>query len=327
MSPHTIRKTGVSLALGSGAAKGLAHIGIINALKEAELEIKAISGTSMGALIGACYANTGDVSEIEEISLKIDWKQVLKLADPKLMLMSKGMIHGQKVKELLRAIIGNVEFKDLKIPLFISASDTETGEEVVIKDGPVVDAVMASIAIPGIFMPVKHGSKFLIDGGIVNPVPVSTLKKMDFPYIIGCNVIDIPSRRTRFRKKKARHPEIIKEEKMSPVRASVHERIKKLLSGNRIKIDNFQNFFLSLKNKLYATHGSIDPDTPNIFKTVLTSFYIMQHEITQYKMQDAQAIISPSTSQIAWWEFYRAKEIIHEGYLAAKRFLASHQIP
>ena len=170
------RRPKIGLALGSGAARGLAHIGIIKALKEKNIPIDMIAGSSMGALVGACYARSGEITDLEEIVLRMDWKQLARLADPNLALLFKGVIHGKKVKEILRTLIGDVEFKDLKIPLAVVATDVSTGEEMIIKEGSVIEAVRASVSIPAIFMPVKLNNRFLMDGGIVNPVPVNVVK-------------------------------------------------------------------------------------------------------------------------------------------------------
>ncbi len=147
------KKSKVGLALGSGSARGLAHIGVLRALKEKNISIDMIAGSSMGALVGACYARNEEIRDIEETVLNLDWRQLAQLADPNLALLFKGVIHGKKVKELLKTVIGDVKFKDLKISLAVVATDVNTGEEVVIKEGSVIEAVRASISIPAIFMP------------------------------------------------------------------------------------------------------------------------------------------------------------------------------
>ena len=189
------KKTG--LALGGGAARGLAHIGVLKALAENNVPVDMIAGTSIGALVGACFAKDGEIDTLEEIVLNIDWKQLALLVDPNLALLKKGFIHGEKIKELLRSIIGDIEFKDLKIPFRVIATDATTGEEIVIDGGSVAEAVRASISIPVLFTPVKFGNKFLIDGGMVNPVPVDTAKNMGAEFIIACNVIPEPQKRKR----------------------------------------------------------------------------------------------------------------------------------
>ena len=196
------KKKKVGLVLGSGAARGLAHIGVIKALEEDNVSIDMIAGTSIGALVGACYAKKGEIADFEEVVLNMDWKRLLQLADPNLAFMLKGFVQGEKVKELLKTILGDIEFKDLKIPLAVVATDVNTGEEVIIKEGSVVEAVRASISIPVIFTPVKFKDRFLIDGGLVNPVPVGVAKRMGATSIIVCNIIQPPGERKVNKKQK-----------------------------------------------------------------------------------------------------------------------------
>ena len=134
-------KPKIGLALGSGSARGLAHIGVLKALKEKNISIDVIAGSSMGAFVGACYARNEDITNLEEVVLNLDWKQFAQLADPNLALLFKGIFSGKKVKELLRTIIGDVKFKDLKIPLAVVTTDVNTGEEIVIKEGSVIEAI------------------------------------------------------------------------------------------------------------------------------------------------------------------------------------------
>lgn len=192
-----MKKTKIGLALGGGAARGLAHIGVLKALVENNVPIDVIAGTSIGALVGACFAKDGEINTLEEIVLNIDWRRLALLVDPNLALLKKGFIHGEKIKELLCSIIGDIEFKDLKIPLRVIATDVITGKEVVIYSGSVAEAVRASISIPVIFTPVKFGNKFLVDGGVVNPVPVNIARNMGAEFIIACNVIPEPKKRGR----------------------------------------------------------------------------------------------------------------------------------
>jgi len=192
-----MKKAKIGLALGGGAARGLAHIGVLKALVENNVPIDVIAGTSIGALVGACFAKDGEINTLEEIVLNIDWRQLALLLDPNLALLKKGFIHGEKIKELLCSIIGDIEFKDLKIPFRVIATDVTTGEEVVIDSGSVAEAVRASISIPVIFTPVKFENKFLVDGGIVNPVPVNIARNMGAEFIIACNVIPEPQKRGR----------------------------------------------------------------------------------------------------------------------------------
>ena len=185
----------IGLALGSGAARGLAHIGILKALKEAAIPIDLIAGTSMGAMIGACFAKEGNIVAVEEIALKTNLRQLAHLLDPKLTSLRKGLIHGKRIEELLYSLIGDVEFKDLRIPLAAVATDVNTGQEVVITQGPVIDAVRASISIPGILVPTAVEGRCLVDGGITNPVPADILQDMGAKFIIAVNVLTAPQGR------------------------------------------------------------------------------------------------------------------------------------
>ncbi len=187
----------IGLALGTGAAKGLAHIGVLKALKEAEIPVDMVAGASMGAMVGACFANDGDISTAEKMALETGWRQVARILDLKLSFLGKGLIRGQRVEALLHSMIGDAEFKDLKIPFAAVATDVNTGEEVVIKKGSVIQAVRASISIPGIFVPVPFEGKCLVDGGLVNPVPADVLRDMGAKFVIAVNVLVAPWRGKR----------------------------------------------------------------------------------------------------------------------------------
>jgi NTE family protein len=186
----------VGLALGSGVARGLAHIGVLKVLEEAQVPIDMIAGTSIGALVGACYARDGKISRAEEAALKVGWREFARLLYPNLASMRKGLIHSKRVEEMLRYLIGDAQFKDLLLPLAAVATDIHTGEEVVIKTGLVIDAVRASISIPAVFVPVKLDGRCLVDGGVTNPVPADVVRAMGADIVIAVNVLTDPSRQT-----------------------------------------------------------------------------------------------------------------------------------
>ena len=185
----------VGLALGSGAARGLAYIGVLEVLQKEEIPIDMIAGTSAGAVVGALYADGKDTEQIKDLVLNIHWWWLTPLMD--LTLPRTGFIGGRKVKELLQSHIGDVEFADLKIPLACVATDIMTGEEVIIDEGSVLEAVRASISMPVIFALAEWRGRYLVDGGLVNPVPVSVLKRMGADYIIAVNVIPPPQARAK----------------------------------------------------------------------------------------------------------------------------------
>ena len=194
-SSAELRRKKIGLALGSGAARGLAHIGVLEVLKKEGIPIDMIAGTSAGAVFGAIYAWSTDTDQIKKQALEMNWKKIAPLIDPSL--PKTGLIKGKKIKNLLASYIGgNIRFSDLKIPFACVATDIETGEEVVIDRGSVPEALRASISVPAIFTVVKRGDRYLVDGGLANPVPVSVVKRMGADFIIAVNVMPRVTDRT-----------------------------------------------------------------------------------------------------------------------------------
>jgi len=199
------RKRKVGLALGGGAARGLAHIGVLEVLQKEGIPIDLIAGTSIGAVIGAVYAQGKDVQEIKKLALEVVEKRFT-FIDPSL--PRTGFIKGRKIKEALASFIGGeIRFSDLKTPFACVATDIDTGEEVVIDEGSVPEAVRASISIPAIFTLVKWKGRYLVDGGLTNPVPVSILQRMGADFTIAINVIPaVTERAHRVKKERSADP-------------------------------------------------------------------------------------------------------------------------
>lgn len=160
----------VSLVLGAGGARGLAHIGVIQWLLEQGYEIRSIAGSSMGALVGGIYA-TGKLTAYSEWILALERIQVLRLLDPAF--GRAGLFKGERVIEVLRELIGDAEIADLPVSYTAVAMDLESGKEIWLREGKLFDAIRASIAIPLLFTPVYAGGRTLVDGGLVNPVPIA----------------------------------------------------------------------------------------------------------------------------------------------------------
>jgi len=177
----------IGLALGGGYAWGLAHIGVLRVLKDEGIPIDMIAGTSIGAFIGAFYAARGNITRIEKVANNLTRARLLSLVD--LTFPKTGLIGGYRLKSWGKSIFGrDIKFKDLQIPFACVATDIVTGREVVIKEGSVMEAVRASFSVPGLFSVVKREGKYMVDGSLVNPVPVSTLKDMGAEFIIAVNV-------------------------------------------------------------------------------------------------------------------------------------------
>ncbi len=195
----------VGLALGSGAARGLAHIGVLEILENEGIPVDMLAGTSTGAAVGALYTQGKNADHIKKLVLDLSWKKLTPLIDPSL--PKTGLLKGKKIKDLMAASIGgDIKFSDLKMPFACVATDIDTGEEIVIDRGSVLEAVRASISIPAIFTIVQHEGRYLVDGGLVNPVPVSVLKQMGADFIIAVNVIpDVADRAEHVGKERREH--------------------------------------------------------------------------------------------------------------------------
>lgn len=181
-----MKKPKIGLALGSGGARGLAHIGIIKALEEANIPIDFIAASSIGAMVGGFYAAGLSIREIEEIALSTSWRRVVSvLFEPRL---RQGLIGGEKVKTFIDGYINGKEFKDCRIPFVAVATNLKTGESVILDKGRITPAIRASISIPLIFKPVEIEGKILADGGLSAPVPVEIVRNMGADIVIAVNL-------------------------------------------------------------------------------------------------------------------------------------------
>ena len=177
----------VGLALSSGGARGIAHIGVLEVLEEEGIPVDMIAGTSFGALIGAAYASGKSFAEMKDRAADLGSRRFSMLAD--LALPRTGLIRGRRMENLMRSAIGDVEFSDLRIPLACVATDISTGEEVVMREGLVWKAIRVSFSPPVMVAVARWQGRYLADGAMVNPVPVSPLKEMGADFTIAVNVI------------------------------------------------------------------------------------------------------------------------------------------
>ncbi|KZO01568.1 patatin-like phospholipase family protein [Bacillus badius] len=176
----------IGVALGAGGARGFAHIGALKALKKADIPIDMIAGSSMGSFVASLYGTGHDMEQLHKLSTAFRRKYFLDFMIPKM-----GFIAGKKIKNFIRLFTHGKNIEDLNIPIAIVATDIKNAEKVVFKNGPVADAVRASIAIPGIFVPEKIDGRLLVDGGVIDRVPVSVVKEMGADIIIGVDVSSV----------------------------------------------------------------------------------------------------------------------------------------
>jgi NTE family protein len=173
----------LGLALSGGTAKSLAHIGILEALAEAEVEVDYIAGTSGGAIVGAIYAAGFQVKELKEVAAALRWKDLARLTFPRL-----GLLNNSGVARFITDLLGDLTFADLRIPLAIVATDLLTGDKVVFREGKVAEAAMISSSIPNVFEPIERNGTLFTDGGLVEYLPVETVQEFSPDVIVAVNL-------------------------------------------------------------------------------------------------------------------------------------------
>lgn len=295
----------VGLALGSGAARGLAHIGVLKALEEAEIHFDLIAGTSMGAFIGALYAADVPIQNIEETARKIDWKSLTRLLDP--VLPTSGLIDGKKLMAFMAELLPVRTFEELTIPLAVTATDIETGEALVIMQGDLLEALRAGLAFPGIFSPARFGNRFLVDGGLCHPVPTDVVRNLGADRVIGVCAI----------------PEVDKQtpETFLPFTHSNPQEPKPWLERfSAAGVEQLVRRILKQNDQASSVPEEGGRKAPSIFRVCAQSVAIMENEINQLRLDknSLDLVIRPSLHDITLLEFHRAAEIIAAGEAATK---------
>jgi NTE family protein len=307
----------IGLALGSGSARGLAHLGVIRAIEDAGIELDFIAGTSMGALIGAIHA-AGKLGELEATFRTFDWKKTVSFFD--VVLPKSGLLDGARISALARAHIHATSIETLPKPFAAVATDIVSGEEIVIRSGDVIEAVRASLSVPGIFTPVRSNGRVLVDGGLTNPVPVSVARAMGADIVIAVDL----------------NHEIIAGKNMKPLlTAAKTQSTKDSTSGIFSRwVGDYRLSMKDIRQKLLAGDNpasaqfrkwlSTEP-LPSIFEVLLASINIMETRITHARLllDQPDVIIQPPLGHIRFLEFGRAEEIIAIGYEHTQRQLAS----
>lgn len=297
------RRPRIGLALGSGSARGLAHIGVLRALKEARIEVDVVAGTSMGAVIGAVFA-AGRLEGLTAKLQNLDWQSIVALLDP--VFPRSGLIDGQKIAEFVRAHVPSARIEDLLLPFAAVATDINNGEQVVATAGDLTEAVRASIAVPGIVTPVRSNGRILVDGGLVNPVPVSVTRAMGADLVIAVDLNhDIVSGRLS-------HP-------VAHANGNGHTLIMARLLESLQAI----NSPVLAQFEAWLHKAPLEP-LPGIFDVLLASLYIMQARVTEATLQQdrPEILIQPPLGAVRFMEFDRAEEIIDIGYRSAVEQLA-----
>lgn len=288
----------VALVLGSGGARGLAHIGVLKVLKKYNIPIDCIIGTSIGAYIGGFFAAGYSPEEIEQIAYSFDKIFTLKMLLPSA--PKFGLIDTDRIINYLNQYLGNKKIEDSKIPYFAITTDLVSGEEVVFNSGLFTNAITASVAVPGLVKPFFYKNHYFVDGGLVNPLPVSVAYKLNSKIIIAVNVSLEPLRISSPRTKP------------TPTLEKIRRKIQsnKLVSKlNEIIPDNF------IYNLLNEYQKKAEPEYPSVVQTILQSFSIMENRLMKFHLQyyPPNILINPHIQNFSMLEFYKAKELITLG--------------
>jgi NTE family protein len=283
---------GIGLALGSGGARGLAHIGVVTELAHHGIPIQAIAGTSSGALVGAMYA-AGQIENFERHMRGFQWSDVLALFDP--VWPRAGLISGARLLDTLAGPLGDWRIEDLPIPYAAVCVDLVTGEEVWIRSGRVIDAIRASVSVPGIFVPYCDGRRVLVDGALRNPVPVSALRAL------GCDVTVAVNLQARAVRELPQSPQT---SGFSAVSEAIPER---------------RRLWRRLRRST-----SEEETLPNLMHILTASMSVIANELAHHRLahERVDVRIEPDLRGMRAHEFQKASDAIEAGRHAARGVLA-----
>ncbi len=302
------RKT-VGLVLGSGASRGWAHIGIIEALIEANIPIDFIAGCSVGAYVGALYAS-GSIGSLKKFLLRMDGKKIFSYFD--VVFPKSGLLNGSRRVQELFSMHTNVQtFEQLDIPLVMVATDLERGEKVVINSGNIIEGLRATMSYPGLFAPVQVKGRWLVDGGLVDPVPVGVARAMGAGVVIA---VDLNNRIVSHTKQSIAATDVDKHKKLSTKVADEQpDNRNELMKKMADFYENAENRFKQRKKELPRR----DSGAPDIIETVLTSIGIMQERITRINLavDRPDILIQPRLGALKMMNFDQVAYAIEEGYI------------
>lgn len=305
---------GIGLSLGSGMARGFAHIGVINCLMRHGIQPSIVTGTSMGAVVGACYI-AGRLTTLEEWATSLNRMKILSYLD--LRVRSAGMMGGKRLKKLLYSHFQDMNIEDLPHPFIAIAADLVTGHEVWLRKGSLIEAMSASFALPGVFPPVNRNGRLLVDGALVNPVPIAPAQAMGARMTIGVDLnTDIIG--------KASKP------------GQTYQTIAgfDVFDDKDVPKEEQQKFKSGMGRRLFSRKK----DSPSLFGVMVSALGIMQDRMTRSRLAgDPPDIhIKPQIGHIGLLEFEKAEELIALGEEAAEKsipeikdamklFLPNHQ--
>lgn len=274
----------VVLALGGGAARGLAHIGVLRGLEEDGVRIAGIVGTSMGAVVGGLKAQGFRASDMEELFGGIDWQTLGRVLI--------GSLHGQAFDELLHQLLGTDSIEEARLAYCAVCCDFDSGDEVVLRSGPLTDAVRASSSIPGLLPPLVINGRTLVDGALATPVPVAAARELAAVPVLAVNVLSLATRSPAAPAPQALPDHLVHESKLL-------KRLQRWILRHKHTGDAGQN-----------------QEAPGRWEALMRSFNIMQNRLATSHCRTADLLIEPAVGDYGWFEFTAAPQIINAGYEA-----------
>jgi NTE family protein len=300
-APKLTRPT-IGLALGGGAARGFAHIGVMRTLLARGIVPDVIVGTSIGAVVGGCYA-ADKLDPFEDWGRKLTKRSVLRYLD--VSFSGSGLISGKALAEPLVASLGDQRIENLPIPFAAIATEFDTGHEIWLTHGRLADALRASYSLPGIFPPVRLGGRWLVDGALVNPVPVSAARALGARVVIAVHLnSDLSGRGTVIANHGSDENDEAPAAAVDPARRS-----------------SFTGMLTGGHTLLRAVFGS--RERPGIPTVMIEAFNVMQDRITRARMagDPPDVLIAPKVGAVGWFDFHRAAEAIELGIQATEKVL------
>lgn len=303
---RSVARPRIGLALGSGSARGWAHIGIIDALLEVGIEPDIVCGTSIGALVGASYV-ADRLPVLRGFAQALTWRKIIGFLN--VQLFGGGIFDGKLIVALLRDLGIAAPIESYRKPYAAIATDLETGREIWLREGPIHDAVRASISLPGIFSPSKLADRWLVDGGLVNPVPISTCRALGADIVIGVNLNgDFVSRSESDDNRR------ISAAKIGSSPQFLHRLLDRIPPVISEQVSAIAPKFLWT-----------GPAAPGCFDVLTNSINIIQENIRRARLafEPPHVMLTPRLRTIGLLEYNRADEIIAEGRACVQRELAT----
>ena len=311
----TMAEPRIGLALGGGAARGWAHIGVLKTLAKAGIVPDIVVGTSMGAVVGGCYV-AEELDELEDFARSLTRRKVLGYLD--FNFTGSGLITGQRLCDRLNQKLADLEIEKLKRKYVAVATEIGSGQEIWISRGRLVDAMRASYALPGIFRPVQHHGRWLFDGALVNPIPVSVARALGARYVIAVNLNSDMSGRGSFAAIPSDTPGAIP---LAP--AVTFADTDALPPADENPSNALVRNGRALKRMLQRQFFGRAETGPGISTVMMEAFNIVQDRIARSRLagDPPDVVISPRTGDLGLFDFHRADELISRGENATKRVI------